>query len=194
MVGAFSVGVLDTSASFINGSISFTGSAAISIAGNGDVTVAPNSMRVAGGTLDYATVPLNTLVTANSITFSNPSGDLVSGSAPTWTFTIGTDIYSFQLTTLSSANYAPGASSSIALNGLGHADLSGFSTTAASFGLSGSGNNLVLSFASEQTTAAGGEINPHEVQDVPDGGEIAVMLSVATLCLEALRRKTERSR
>lgn len=118
----------------------------------------------------YASVPTGTAVTFTPFVF-DPAGSVT----PLWTFTVGTTVYSFNLT---SFFIDTRSSSSIHLIGNGTAfidDGSGtYSPTDGLWDLS-AGTSTTFHFSAGNT--------------VPDGGATAMLLGVGLLGLGALRRK-----
>jgi VPDSG-CTERM motif len=112
-------------------------------------------------------------VTFNNITSFSP----LTVNTPLWTFTIGTTVYSFALTSLTVDTDIPGTI--LALTGSGTATISGgvYTPTAATWSLTAtSGGPVDFTFSSGNTA-------------VPDGGTTAMLLGAGLSGLALLKRK-----
>lgn len=157
----------------ISGTISFSGAASASESG-GVTTFAPNSPWLdVLGTGDYSLTTLSD-ATFNPISYTGTgtAATLTGAVDPLWTLTVLGATYSFNLTSLDSADVTDG---SVAMNGTGVANITGFDATDASWSLEGAGANetFTIDFTTTSTTSgdAGGS--------VPDGGMTVAMLGLA---------------
>ena len=170
-------------ATLINGNIGFTsapnpsGGFLVNNGGGKFTLNFNNPMHVDFGDGDY-TGTVGATTNFASIAFTN-GGGLTSPNVPEWTFTVGGTTYSFDLLSLSEANFHNGSPSSITLMGEGMAHITGFQDTTANFALEATGNHL--SFAILQPSDA--------AVPTPDGGSTLALLGVGLVAVEALRRK-----
>ena len=194
-VGALAFAVTESSAAFINGDILLLGppggAATVSQTAT-TTTFNPNNPWIVGpGTGDYT--GLSGIATMAPITFNTLSGALVSGGSPTWIFTSGGNTYDFTLVNLLGASYTQtpvvggGFTSAISMtgNGIATSTAPGFVPTAASWSLNGSGPNLILSIATETTSAAGTQ----PPTTTPDGGTTAALLGIGFVGAAIARKK-----
>jgi hypothetical protein len=166
----------------IDGTVGFSGLGSVTAGATTTVNFS-NPLHTIYGSDDYSVVPFWTPVTFQSIVYVGTGGgaNLTGPVTPLWTFTLGTTIYSFDLTSLISAvTYSGGGLSSLALAGLGTAYITGFEPTQGNFAIQGTGPNLSFQFVSASTTANG--------TAVPDGGMTVAFLGFALVGLEGLRR------
>jgi hypothetical protein len=124
----------------------------------------------------YATVPLNTPVTFNGFVFNPPAASVT----PLWTFTIGSTVYSFDATSVTSTY-----DSSLRqwdIGGSGLAMITGFTTTPGQWNvnLSQTGDSFVFD-ASEASVAT-----------VGDGGSVLTLLGAGFIGLAVIGRKVRR--
>jgi len=175
---------LSAQATQINGNIGFTsapnpsGGFLVNNGGGSFTLNFNNPMHVDFGDGDY-TGTVGATTNFASITFTN-GGGLTSPNVPEWTFTVGGTTYSFDLLSLSEANFHNGSPSSITLMGDGVAHITGFEDTTANFALEATGRHL--SFAILQPSDAA-------FPAVPDGGSTLALLGIGLVAVQALRRK-----
>jgi hypothetical protein len=129
----------------------------------------------------YSSVPLDTLVTFTSFTFTSPAAVM-----PLWTFTQDGLTYSFDATSVAADWNASRDEWDIGGNGI--AMISGFTPTAGTWtvNLSQTGS----SFAFDATSGAAS--SPVTAAAVPDGGSSMFLLGSACLGLGAFSRKYRR--
>ena len=166
----------------IDGTIGFFGTGSVTTGATTTVNFS-NLVQTIYGSDDYSGVPSGTLATFKSIEYVGTGGGttLIGPVTPLWTFTLGTTIYSFDLTSLTSAvTYSGSGLSSLTLAGLGTANITGFEPTQGNFAIQGTGPNLSFQFVSASTTANG--------TAVPDGGMTVAFLGFALVGLAGLRR------
>ena len=166
----------------IDGTIGFFGFGSVTTGATTTVNFS-NPVQTVYGSDDYSGVPSGTIATFKSIAYVGTGGGatLTGPVTPLWTITLGTTIYSFDLTSLTSAvTYSGGGLSSLALAGLGTAYITGFEPTQGNFAIQGTGPNLSFQFVSASTTANG--------TAVPDGGMTVAFLGFVLVGLEGLRR------
>ena len=166
----------------IEGTIGFFGFGSVSIGATNTVTF-NNPIHTFYGNGDYAGVPSGTLATFQSISFTGAGGSvsLTNPVTPLWTLSVEPTIYSFDLTSLSSAYITYGGVSSLTLAGSGAAYISGFSPTIGTFAIQGTGANLSFQFVSASTTANG--------TAVPDSGTTVALLGLAFVAIVGLHRR-----
>jgi hypothetical protein len=121
----------------------------------------------------YSSVPLNTSVTFNGFTFNPPANSVT----PLWTFDIGSTVYSFDATSVSSSYNSTLRQWDIGGSGL--AMITGYGTTHGSWNvnLSQTGESFVFD-ASEASSGS-----------VPDTGSTGPLLGGAFIGLAGLSRK-----
>src|SRR5688572_25891580 len=124
-VGALALGVAESSAAFINGSLLMVGTGSASVAG-GTTTVTPNSpFDVILPLGDYSGIPIGTDVTVFPFAYTGTGAGavLVAPVVPEWTVTVGPTTFTFNLLALQSATFTPGNAlnplNSIAVSGVG---------------------------------------------------------------------------
>jgi hypothetical protein len=120
----------------------------------------------------YSAVPLETSVTFNGFTFNPPAASV----NPLWTFDVGTTVYSFDATSVSSSYNSLLRQWDIGGNGI--AMITGFTDTPGQWNV-----NLSQTGASFVFDASEGSV------PVQDGGSTVAMLGGAMLGLGALSRK-----
>jgi len=161
----------------ITGSIGFSGSYTPNttpLSAATSVTFPANGQYVANGQQfgTYASVPNGTLATFYGFTFSPPTPPVT----PLWTFTIGTTVYSFNATTMSSSYN--GTLNNWNIGGAGTALITGFDNTPGTW-------NLTLSNVGESFTFAA----TSGVNGVPDGGTTVLLLGAALSALGLIKRR-----
>jgi hypothetical protein len=151
MSGGFS----QVAATPISGSISFFGSATASgssSAGSTTIDFGTN-WDFLTGTGIYTSILFLTPATFTDFSFTGDGLAAALGGpiAPLWSLTYSGNTYTFDLLALTSAHVDAG---SMAFTGNGLLHATGYDNTAASFGLTGSGNNYVftLSFTTDAAT------------------------------------------
>jgi hypothetical protein len=151
MGGAFS----EVNGTPISGSISFFGSATASGAsGPGNTTIDfGTNWDFLTGTGIYSGILFLTPATFTDFSFTGDGLAAALGGpiAPLWSLTYSGNTYTFDLLSLTNAHVDSGA---MAFTGNGLLHATGYDNTAASFGLTGSGNNYVftLSFTTDAAT------------------------------------------
>jgi hypothetical protein len=140
-----------------------------------------NPIQVDFGTGNYSTT-VASVVDFNPISWSGSGGSaiLTSSNNPEWSFTIGAITYSFDLPDLMLASFDPGSPNSLSLSGEGLLKITGFEDTFATFALQGTGEGFSFTILQASNTALPG---------VPDSGSALVLLGLALIALEGLRRK-----
>ena len=179
-----SIGLLSSAqATQITGTIGFTSapnSSGGSLVDNGGGSFTlnfNNPMHVDFGNDDY-TGTVGATTNFASITFTN-GGGLTSPNVPEWTFAVGGKTYSFDLLSLSVAAFDNGKASNLVLMGNGVAHITGFADTNAVFALEATGKHLTFDILQPSNTAV----------PAPDGGSTLALLGIASVAVEALRRK-----
>jgi VPDSG-CTERM motif len=119
---------------------------------------------------DYSGVPLFTSVTQNPFSF-----DPFVPNNPLWTFMVGTDTYSFDLTTITLVDRS--VPDALTLKGTGDLNITGFDTTDGSWTFTANQAGGTFSFSSSNGALT------------PDGGSALILFGLALGGLEALRRK-----
>jgi hypothetical protein len=160
----------------ITGSIGFDGSG---VTINSVILATATSFSISSPAVNTTTGVYNAVpsgdsnVTFNGFVFSPP----VSSITPLWTFTVGTTVYSFDATTVSSTFNS--ALDSWEMGGAGIAMITGFDDTPGTWNvnLSETGDSFVFD------SSAG------SVASVPDGGSTLMMLGSALLVLGVSGRK-----
>ena len=125
---------------------------------------------------DYASVPLNTDVTFNGFVFNPPAGSVT----PLWTFDVGSTVYSFDATSVSS--YYNSTLEQWDIGGNGLAMITDYGTTKGTWNvnLSQSGESFVFDASSAS------------VASVRDTSSTMTLLGCAFVGLGALGRKVRR--
>jgi hypothetical protein len=118
---------------------------------------------------DYSGVPMFTAVTQNPFSFDPFVGPI----APLWTFTVGTDTYSFDLETLTIDGQGGNV---LSLSGAGTLNITGFDATPGVWVFTANQAGGTFSFSSSNGA-------------VPEGGSALILLGLALVGMEALRRK-----
>jgi hypothetical protein len=189
LAGLMAIGIaagfaLSAQATQINGTIGFTsapnanGGALVNNGGGSFTLNFSNPQHVDFGNGDY-TGTVGATATFAPITFTN-GGGLTSTNTPEWTFTIGATTYSFDLLSLMTATFHPGARSALTLMGDGVAHITGLEDTEAIFALEATGNHLSFAILQPSNTAVPG---------TPDAGSTVALLGIGLIAVEALRRK-----
>ena len=174
---------LSAQATFINGNIGFTsapnpsGGFLVNNGGGKFTLNFNNPMHVDFGDGNY-TGTVGSTTNFASIAFTN-GGGLTSTNVPQWSFSVGLTTYSFDLLSLSQANFHNGSTSSITLMGEGMAHITGFQDTTANFALEATGHHLTFDILQPSNTAS----------PAPDGGSTVALLGIALVAVQALRRK-----
>jgi hypothetical protein len=152
MSGAFSQVSAGTP---ISGSISFFGSATASgSSGPGSTTITfGNNWDFLTGTGIYSSILFLTPATFTNFSFTGDGLAAAVGGpiAPLWSLTYSGNTYTFDLLSLTSAHVTSG---DMAFTGNGLLHATGYDNTAASFGLTGSGNNYVFTLSFTTNTAS----------------------------------------
>jgi hypothetical protein len=182
LIGALAAGS-SAMADTINGTIQFRGDGSATVVAGVTTFTPSNPWDTIYTSGDYSGVPLGTDATKSPIAYTGTGlgATLVAPVTPEWTFTLGGPggtVYSFNLTTLTSALTSAG---SVSMSGVGVAHIDGFEDTVATWSLQGTGNGFSFEAAAQSTSAFG--------ERVPDGGTTAALLGVGILGLGALRRK-----
>ncbi|HEY1788557.1 MAG TPA: VPDSG-CTERM sorting domain-containing protein [Verrucomicrobiae bacterium] len=177
-------------ANTITGDIGFLGFSSASTSG-GVTTFSPdNPWVVLGGTDNYS-LTAGALATFNSISYTGTgsAAKLTAPVDPLWSFSLFGTTYSFDLTSLLSAEVN---ANSVDLSGTGTALISGYSPTAATWSLEGSGANeeFEIDFSATGTGSGSGTGSG---QNVPDGGTTAAMLGLALGACGLFARKFQRA-
>ena len=188
-----SVGLLSSAnATLINGTIGFTsadnhpgagGGGSVTQLGTNTTINFNNPLSVDFGIGDFAGTN-GSNVTFTNFTFngSGNSATLVGGSViPLWTFTSGTNTFSFDLSHLMSATFTAGGNNALDLSGEGVVHITNFQDTLAMFSLHANGHVLTFDILQAGNSANG--------QAVPDAGSAVSLLGLGLLGLEVLRRK-----
>ena len=183
---------LSANAELINGTIGFTsadnhpgagGGGSVTQLGTNTTINFNNPLSVDFGIGDFAGTN-GSNVTFTNFTFSGSgnSATLVGGSViPLWTFTSGTNTFSFDLSHLMSATFTPGGNNALDLSGEGVVHITNFQDTLAMFSLHANGHVLTFDILQAGNSANG--------QAVPDAGSAVSLLGLGLLGLEVLRRK-----
>ena len=165
----------------ITGSIFFQGTAGINGTGPGNATAFTSfsGVTVDSGSGDYASVPGGTPVTYPAAGFSfNPLD--AGGISPLWTFTVGADVYSFDLDSISITSQSPFF---LSLTGSGVAKITGKDDTEGTWDFYKSGAGTTLFNFASGSGASGVGIS------VPEGGSTVALLGFSLLGVATLRRK-----
>jgi len=178
--GAIAVAVFATTSvqalPIISGNITFAGGATGSES-DGVTTFTPaNPWWDLGGSGAYLnTGGAEATFNAVSYTGTGASATLTAPVDPLWTFTLSGITYSFDLTSLISADVG---ANFVSMTGTGVANITGYQTTDATWSLAGIGANqtFVINFGTTSSTGNGGSGGG---STVPDGGMTVVMLGLA---------------
>jgi hypothetical protein len=177
-------------ANTITGDIGFLGFSGASTSG-GVTTFSPdNPWIVLGGTDSYSQTA-GSLATFSAISYTGTgtAAKLTSPVDPLWSFSLLGLTYSFDLSSLLSADVT---ANSVDLSGTGTALITGYTPTAATWSLEGSGANeeFEIDFSATGTGSGSGTGSG---QNVPDGGTTAAMLGLALGACGLFARKSQRA-
>jgi hypothetical protein len=161
----------------ITGGVDFLGISSTSASG-GVTTFSPADPWIdLGGTGAYSHTS-GALVIFNPVSYTGTGAGatLAEPVDPLWTFSVLGVTYSFDLTSLLSADIT---ANSIDLSGIGTAYISGYDPTAATWSLQGSGANERFQIDFSATSMSPGTGGGSSGSSVPDGGATVAMLGIA---------------
>lgn len=167
----------------ITGSASFFGSTMASGPSGGGLTTMffnPGWVFLSNGMGTYAGLPQTAATFTPSFSFTG-DGTSVLLSAPIsnfWSFTVGGNTYSFDLSALTNGHVQP---NSMSFSGTGTLFATGYDPTPARFSMDGTGENFAFQLSFVSNTATGGS--------VPDTGSTLLLLSCGLLGLPICSRR-----